>query len=186
LRSVPDGDVDTAAVDLFEAWGIGKKGKNNGVLILCAVEDRRIRIEVGYGLEGILPDAKAGRIIDQLMLPHFRAGDLPTGLASGTLAVATVIAEDAGVKLSGSPSTQRSGPVREKRSVGSPLLRLLFLVLIALLFIRNPRLLLLMMLMGGGRGFGGYHRGGFGGGLGGGFGGFGGGLSGGGGAGRGW
>ncbi|MDP2912257.1 MAG: TPM domain-containing protein, partial [Candidatus Omnitrophota bacterium] len=64
-------DMETYAVKLFEKWGIGKKGKDNGVLILVAVKDRQMRIEVGYGLEGAIPDALAKNIIEKSMLPFF-------------------------------------------------------------------------------------------------------------------
>jgi uncharacterized protein len=178
VDSVPDGDIERAAVDLVERWGIGKRGKDNGVLILCAVKDRRVRIEVGYELEGILPDGRTGQIIDEHMLPRFRAGDMSAGLQDGTLAVARVIAADAGVTL-GEHASPRS--THRPPSTASTLVLLLFLVVMAILFIRNPRLFLLAMSMPGGRGYG-YRRGRFGGD----FGGFGGGLSGGGGATRGW
>lgn len=182
VDSVPDGDVERAAVDLVERWGIGKRAQDNGVLILCAVNQRRVRIEVGYGLEGILPDGKTGRIIDEHMLPRFRAGDMSAGLHHGTLAVARAIAANAGVTLGEQPlSTPGERPTRRRPTVGSSLVLLLMLVMMAILFLRNPRLFLLVMSMQGGRGHG-YHRGRFGGG----FGGFGGGLSGGGGATRGW
>lgn len=102
VQSVPDGDIERAAVDLFAQWGIGKKGKDNGLLILCAVRDRQVRIEVGYGLEPILPDAKAGRIIRERMLPHFRAGRLSAGLLSAGLAAAAEVARSYGAALTDS------------------------------------------------------------------------------------
>jgi uncharacterized protein len=186
MRSVPDGDVETAAVELFEKWGIGKKDKDNGALILCAVDDRRIRIEVGYGLEGVLPDAKVGRIVDQQILPRFRAGDFAGGIEAGAVTISGVIAADAGVTLNVATPLPARGPARRQRPRSS-LPALILLVIMALLFIRNPRLFLLWMAMGGGRHHGGFGGGGFGGGGLGGFGGgFGGGLSGGGGVTRGW
>src|SRR5687768_7244828 len=63
VRSLEGETVETYANRLFNQWGIGKKGKDNGVLILAAIEDRKIRIEVGYGLEGTLPDGRCGQII---------------------------------------------------------------------------------------------------------------------------
>jgi uncharacterized protein len=85
---VPDGDIDRAAVEWFAAWGVGRRGRDDGVLILCAVGDRRVRIEVGYGLEPVLPDAVAGRIIRERMAPAFREGRYGEGLAAGARAVA--------------------------------------------------------------------------------------------------
>jgi uncharacterized protein len=67
-----NGDVDGAAADLFKAWGIGQKGKDNGVLILAAIKDRRARIEVGYGLEGVITDGQAGDILRQQVYPLFK------------------------------------------------------------------------------------------------------------------
>jgi len=64
--------VEEYAVNLFKKWGIGKKGKDNGLLLLIAMKDRKMRIEVGYGLEGVLTDLKAGRIIDNNLKPHFK------------------------------------------------------------------------------------------------------------------
>lgn len=196
VRRVPDGNVETTAVDLFKRWGIGKEAKDNGALILCVVEDRRVRIEVGYGLEGILPDAKSGRIIDTHMLPAFRRGDLSTGLAEGARAVASIIAEDAGVTLSGVVPASRGQPGWQP-GLGFLVVFFLIMIIATIVIVRNPELYWGYQTMGGGRGYrrGGYHRGGLGGwpgGFGGtsggfgGFGGFGGGLSGGGGASRGW
>jgi uncharacterized protein len=183
VESVPDGDVDRAAVELFEAWGVGKKDRDNGVLILCAVRDRRIRIEVGYGLEAVLPDARTGRIIDTQILPAFRRGDLSAGLVAGALAVADVIA---GTADAVDPSAVRIPPV----AVLLIAVLILVILLVLLSRIRDHRP---WVYPGGGGdpgygGYGGFPPGGFGGSLGrdGGFGGFGGGLSGGGGASRGW
>ena len=184
VDTVPDGDVERAAVELFESWGIGKKHHDNGVLILCAVRDRRVRIEVGYGLEAILPDARTGRIIDTQMLPAFRRGDLATGLVQGALAVADTIAGNPDAVVA-----DRSAPAGQGPSLVALLVALLVLTVLLILLSRNPDLFP-GLYTGGGRGvgYGDFPPGGFGGSLGrdGGFGGFGGGLSGGGGASRGW
>lgn len=76
------------AVDLFEAWGIGKAGQDNGLLILLALEERQIQVEVGYGLEPILPDGMVGRILDDHVVPHLRAGRWGQGLLAGVEAYA--------------------------------------------------------------------------------------------------
>lgn len=184
LPSVEGGDVDRAAEELFRQWGVGKRGNDNGVLILCAVRDRRVRIEVGYGLEGALPDALCGRIIRDRIVPHVKVGDYSAGLIEGTLAVASLIAKSAGVELGDAPQalTLPSGSPGWF-SIGGVLL---FFVVIALL-------MLVMRKRGvpwGGAGWdgsvgtsdGGWSGGGFGGGSGG----FGGGSSGGGGASGSW
>jgi uncharacterized protein len=95
LRTLDGGEVDDFAVRLFEKWGIGKKGKDNGVLILAAIDDRHARIEVGYGLEAVLPDAAAGRILDEAAIPLFREGLHGEGLSRAAQAVAARIGGDA-------------------------------------------------------------------------------------------
>jgi uncharacterized protein len=72
---------------LGRAWGIGEKGKNTGAILLVAPKQREVRIEVGYGLEGELTDARARQIIEQTILPHFRAGNFDAGVTTGTLAI---------------------------------------------------------------------------------------------------
>lgn len=72
---------------IFQSWQIGQKNKNNGVLLLVFTQDRRMRIEVGYGLEGALPDALAKRIIEEQIAPHFRQGDYNGGLSAGVNAI---------------------------------------------------------------------------------------------------
>lgn len=173
---------------LYESWGIGTKGEDKGVLILLALKERRVRIETGYGSEGILPDAKVGAILDQYVVPLLRLDRYGEGLLNGMVAVSQVVAQDAGVKLDldryrtptvAQPSAKRGFPL-------FPLLFILFIIF-GLLGRRMgffPFFFFPWIFMGGGRGMGG----GFGGsgGFSGGFGGFGGGMSGGGGAGRGF
>ncbi len=198
VATVPslDGEsIEQAAVQLFEKWGIGKKGEDKGVLILVAPKERRVRIEVGYGLEGVLTDATSGAIRDQFLLPNFKKGDYGKGVYTGAAAVASLLAQSQGVALTGVPEVKVK---TRSRSVG---IGGLFVVLIAFwlvmrLFTRRggrggrggsgvlPAILLGSM-MGSSMG-GGMHRGGGFGGFGGGFGGFGGGMSGGGGASGGW
>ncbi|MDQ7793643.1 MAG: TPM domain-containing protein [bacterium] len=85
---------------LFEYWGIGRRGEDNGVLILLAMDDRALAIEVGYGLEGALTDARSGQIRD-LMLPLFTEGRFAEGLRIGMQAVAAVVGDEYGVSLEG-------------------------------------------------------------------------------------
>jgi uncharacterized protein len=173
LENVP---VETYANELFEEWGVGKKGENNGVLILLSASDRKIQVEVGYGLEPILPDGKVGGILDQYAIPFLSRNDFGNGLFACTAAIAQTIAQDAGVTLSGQVPAAQQRPVQTQRVRGLGIVPII-------IFIRILPWLLFFMMMGGGRGGGGGSFGG-GGGFGGGFGGFGGGASGGGGAGR--
>ncbi len=176
---------------LEEKWKVGRKGSDRGVLILLAIDDHQYWIEVGYGLEGILPDGKVGDI-GRLMVPALKAGDYNGAVATGLTQVAQVIATDAGATLTDADPDpdQEMVPARRHHPI-SPLglLIRIVLVLAVLGFLGSRGLfgLFLGMLMGGGFGGGGYGGGGgFGGGDGGGFGGFGGGESGGGGAGGSW
>lgn len=91
LPSLDGRDVDEYANTLFNAWGIGKQGRDNGVLVLVSVQDRRMRIEVGYGLEGILPDGLAGAVMRETFLPRFRSGDYPTGILEGMARVSDIV-----------------------------------------------------------------------------------------------
>jgi uncharacterized protein len=179
-------DIEGYAVDLFENWGLGQRGKDNGILILAAMAQREIRIEVGYGLEGILPDGLVGEIIRQQITPAFKTGDYGRGLLAGTVAVVNIIAKDAGVQLEGLRGiNHKQYPASTPRKRLGGFLSLILFFLLFLLFLRYPRLFALLLLsniLGGGR-RGGYWSGG---GFSGGFGGFGGGLSGGGGASGSW
>ena len=186
VETVGDNDPRDYANRLYRAWGIGKKGEDKGVLIFLAVKERRVRIETGYGVEGILPDGLTGEILDRYAIPGFRDGGYGKGLADTMAAVSAVVAKAAGVTLTGAQPPPRR-QVRNAKGLGIVQIVLLLLAAGFLLGTRQgramlPWLLLLLMSGGGGR-RGGDGFGGFGGG---GFGGFGGGSSGGGGADRGF
>ncbi len=172
------------AMRVAEQWKPGAKGKDNGVVLLVAVQDRELFIATGYGIEGALPDGLVGQIRDQVIVPRFRAGDMPGGIRAGAEALAEQIAREYGVTLSGAriaPLQQRPRP----QQVG--IVPLLILVVVIIFLIRSGMWPLLFLPHGRSRGTfgGGFGGGGFGGG-GGGFGGFGGGGFGGGGAGGRW
>jgi len=184
-------DENTYAVELVKEWGIGSKEKNDGLLILAAVKERRLRIEVGYGLEPIIPDGMVGRIRDDYIVPPLRKNDYNTGITQGALAIASIIAKENGVKLTGAvPVTQAPRSRRSSRRGFGSIFPIIVIIIILLLGGgRGGRGLLFGLLLGSmlGGGRRGYYSGssGFGGGFGGGgggFGGFGGGFSGGGGA----
>lgn len=194
LPTVGDNDPRDYANRLYRAWGIGRKGEDKGVLIFLALKERRIRIETGYGVEGILPDGLVGEILDRDVTPYLRKGDYGRGLLNAMVSVSQVVAKDAKASLSERPGTTgERGPAasRKKRGVSwtSNVTSLLVFILIAVLLLGTKRgrdilpLILFLFLTGGGRGGG--SGGGFDG-FGGGFGGFGGGMSGGGGADRGF
>ena len=182
VTSIGDNAPDDYANRLYQAWGIGAKGKDRGVLVFLALQERKVRIETGYGVEGILPDGLTGEILDKQVLPDLKAGQYGQGLTKGVVALAAVIARDARVTLTGVPSLSAPRETAPRRGINLFTVILIIIALVLLIGTRQGRELLpylIMMLMsGGGRGGG---SGGFGGG---GFGGFGGGFSGGGGSSR--
>ncbi|WP_425060837.1 hypothetical protein SCACP_15910 [Sporomusa carbonis] len=94
VKSTEGVPIEDFALEVFRRWGIGDKQLNNGVLMLVAVNDRQSRIEVGYGLEGALNDAKTGAIQDNYMVPYFAAGDYSKGIWSGYQALVNVTAKE--------------------------------------------------------------------------------------------
>jgi uncharacterized protein len=82
-----DSSLEDYTQRMFENWKVGRKGKNNGAVLFVFVEDRRIRIQTGYGLEGALPDALAKQIIESELVPRFRAGNYEAGIVAGTQAI---------------------------------------------------------------------------------------------------
>jgi uncharacterized protein len=198
----PYGDIREYAVKMFEngGRGIGQKGKDNGLLVLLAVKERRVWIEVGYDLEQFITDGYAGETSRDVMVPHFRQGQYGEGLQAGVSRLVQRIATGRGVTLSGLPAAPEPRTPAVMPSLGcSPLLWIAILLVIWYISSRPPRRGRRRRTWGAGPwsgwnsgvgGFGGgrFGGGGFGGGGfgGGGFGGFGGGRSGGGGGGAGW
>jgi uncharacterized protein len=197
----PYGSIEEYATRLFEREGIGQKNKDNGLLIVLALNEHRVRIEVGYGLEQYVTDGFSGETIREVMLPEFRANRYGQGLLAGSTRVIQRIADGRGVTLPNVPRVQQAD-----RTTGGGLptgLITFIVILIVFAILRNmfggggPRGGIRRGRWGGpwsgwsgglggfGGGFGGGGFGGFGGG-GGGFGGLGGGRSGGGGATGGW
>jgi uncharacterized protein len=87
IASLDGLSIEETAVKLFELWGVGKKSTDNGLLFLWSTGDRRVRVEVGYGLEGVLPDGKTGAILDTYVIPKFKSGDFDAGVLAGVGAV---------------------------------------------------------------------------------------------------
>jgi uncharacterized protein len=202
VDTLDDEPVEDVAVRLFKEWGIGKKGKDEGLLLLLAIKDHKNRIELGYGLEPIISDGTAGGILRGIR-PILRQGNYGGALLAATQQLGQRIADAKGVTIEGAP------PRRERSrdsDGGGGAIGIIFAVVLLMLFLRGISGrggrgggggtglltgLLLGQMLGGRRnsGWGGgssWGGGGFGGGGGGGFGGFGGGGSGGGGASGGW
>jgi uncharacterized protein len=190
---MPAPTVEEFAVKLEEKWKVGAKGTDRGLLMIFVMNPAPAhgRIEVGYGLEGILPDGKVGDI-GRDMKPVLLAGDLNQGISLGVREISQVIATDAGVTLAGLDGSDAPVRVRydtQPQMQVNPVAALIFAVIVLVVIgvlIRTGHIgllfFLLYSLMGGGRGGGGFGGGDNEGGGGGGFGGFGGGGSGGGGA----
>jgi uncharacterized protein len=163
-----------------DKWKLGQKGKDNGVLLVVVPNDRKYRIEVGYGLEGVLPDSLVGGIGRQSLVPYFKQGNYSAGIYAAVLAIANTIATNAGVEVSTMPVA-----VKKEKSTGTFGQIFLALIFLAILIglMKNPRFFLAYMLissMGSRRNHWGRSTGGFGGGGFGSFGGGGGGFGGGG------
>lgn len=179
-------DAADYANQLEDHWKMGNKGDNKYAMVLLAVADHKYRIEIGYGLEGILPDGKTGDI-GRSIVPDLRAGDYDGAVTSAVGQIAQVIAADANITLTGNAHVTTPQPV-EQDSGGSAIGKLILLIIVLVFF---GGFSLLRILFGWGLFFGGWGRGGwrggpfigggsgfgsggFGGGGGGGFGGFGG------------
>ncbi len=192
VSSLGDYDVSDYAIKLFNKWGIGQAGKNNGVLLLASRDDRKIWIVTGKGLEGVLTDQKTGMIYRNEMVPHFKEGDYYTGFSKAADAIIAV-----------TKGEYKGEAKHGKKDKGGSVGLIIFIIVIIIIAISrgggNNRggkymsrggagdiitgMILGNLLGGGGRGGGGGSSWG---GGGGGFGGFGGGSSGGGGAGGSW
>ena len=170
LLTIPslEGDfVEDFAIRVAEAWKLGAKARDDGVLVLISVQDRKMRIEVGYGLEGDLPDALSGRIIREVLIPAFRNGDFAQGI---TRALGAIMAATGG---EGEALAQPRRSVSRSRG-GGGLVPYLLVALVLFLFLgggggrRGRRFGGGPMIFGAGLGGGGFRGGGFGGGGGGG------------------
>jgi uncharacterized protein len=199
VRSLEGEDVDEYANDLFQQFGVGGKKNDRGVLLLVAPLDHKYRTEVGYGLESVINDARAGDA-GRAMVPFFRQGNYSSGIETGAWQLANYIAADKGVTLTATPPAQLAQP-RDDNSSSFPIWPIFVLIFFVFHILRaifrsatgrgrrpggggwwiGP---MIGGMLGGG-GFGG-SSGGWSSGGGGGFGGFGGGSSGGGGASGSW
>lgn len=190
VKSLQGESIEAASITIaHDKWKLGQKGKDNGALLLISLQDKQYRIEVGYGLEGPLPDSFVGSAGRDYLVPYFKKGDTSNGIYATVAVIARKIAEDAGVKLTGLPKLSTFSRTKKTGGPFRTVISLLFLLILIIVFIKNPRALLLFFLfsgMGGRNSWGGGSRGGFGSGGFGSFGGGGGGGFGGGGASGGW
>jgi|YelNatPaOPRAMG01_1025707.scaffolds.fasta_scaffold01254_2 uncharacterized protein len=181
VKDTADMGIDEYANRLFHHWGVGVKGLDNGVMLIASMKEKRVRIEVGYGLEPGLTDEQCGVILRHYVIPAFKEGRFSQGILNGTVAIINTLSES--IKrgdISAHPSVAASVKNKGTGTFNMILGIILFIVFIYFA-IRHP--FLTLFFLGGGFGGGGSFGGG---GFGGGFGGFGGGSSGGGGASGGW
>jgi uncharacterized protein len=196
VNTLGDRPIEETSLAILRGWGIGNKKTNNGILILAAIEDRKIRIEVGYGLEGAIPDITANQIIRNDIAPNFRSGDYYAGLNS---AAESVIKAAQGEYKA--PKDYRKG---KSKNIGGSFIGIAVIIILIIVFASRGggggggymsrrgfsgsslAPFIIGSLLGGGGRSGGGGGGGWSGGGGGGFGGFGGGSGGGGGASGSW
>ncbi len=186
LDSLQGHSIEDYGYQLGRYWGIGQKGKNNGAILIVAPHERKVRIEVGYGLEGQLTDASSRVIIEEKILPQFRSGDFNAGVLDGTAAILRALGDDAAANMHPeSEPVAQPAPQYDLEPFAAGLgLWVLFAMLMLFVLLRARRR---PYLMRHGSGYSGWGGGSFGGGSsdGGGFSG-GGGSFGGGGASGGW
>lgn len=158
-----DAPIEDWAVRAFQRWKVGRKGLDDGVALFIMSADRRLRIEVGYGLEGQVPDAIASRIINDVIVPRIQAGDRDAAVIAGTDALMRVIGGE-------SLPPQQSAPASRSLALGQTILYTIIGIILLFLFMTNPTLavyILASILSGGNRrgtrggGMGGWGGGGF-------------------------
>lgn len=147
------------ATKAFEAWGVGRKGEEDGLALFVFAQDRKVRFEVGYGLEGTLPDVLASRIIREQMLPRLAAGDRDGAVTAGVEAAIAVVSGEAsataGAPARGAPPTPAGQRPVRRLTTGQMVIGAVIGLLFLLLLITNPRLalwLLVNILSSSGRG----------------------------------
>jgi uncharacterized protein len=150
VNSLDGQEIEPYANALFRAWQLGEKTKNNGVLLLVAPKERRVRVEVGYGLEGTLTDALTKVIITNAITPRFKTGDFGGGIARGVDDIITVLSTDA------SEWQKRPSLRLDKQEKSDPFIWLIFAAIFALivLLVVSPgfRLFFFTMLLSGSSG----------------------------------
>lgn len=127
VKSLEGENLEDYSMRVADTWKIGQKGEDNGVVLLVAMQEKKLRIEVGYGLEGSLTDAKSGYIIRNYILPYFKKGDFYSGVAAGVQAVTGVLSNELNIteeQIAQSRQEEKSG------KTGIPFGLLIFLFMI--------------------------------------------------------
>jgi uncharacterized protein len=154
--TIGDAALEDWAVRTFQAWGVGRKGLDDGLVMFVLAKDRKIDIEVGYGLEDRVPDAIASRVIREVMTPRLQAGDPDAAITAGADAILAAV--------EGKPFTpgEKAAPAPERRGGREPIVLVLLGIVFLVIFLTNPSfaLSLLWIIASGGRGGGGFGGGG--------------------------
>lgn len=171
LKDLKGFSLEQASIDIVDQWQLGGKETDKGVLLLIAQKERKIRIEVGQGLEGSLTDAHSKRIISEVMVPLFQAGEAESGILLGVLNIVEKTNPEFPIReILGGKSFRPRQSIKKEESLFSRIFQALCFLFLIVLFIRNPMLFLLLLSgsrRGGGFGGGGYGGGGWSGGGGG-------------------
>jgi uncharacterized protein len=150
IKSLEGESIEDLSITVaHDKWKLGQKGKDNGVLLLVSLSDRKYRIEVGYGLEGVIPDSMAGSIGRSYLVPFFKKGEYSNGIYAASLALANEIANDSGVKITGMPQLKRTLHRTGKDqsiSLFGKIVSFIFFLILIIFFIRNPKLFLMLLL----------------------------------------
>jgi uncharacterized protein len=152
--------IEEFADKAFQSWAVGRKGLDDGVALFIMTEDQKVRLEVGYGLEGVIPDIIAGRIINDVLIPKIRAGDADGAVSDSVAAIVKAISGEA---VSAGQEPREPAVRTTGKSIGQIVLIVIVIIALLILFITNPSLavwLLISFMSGGGgggrgRGFGG-------------------------------
>ena len=128
--------LEEYSTELFRKFGIGSKEKNNGVLLLLALEERQFRVEVGYGLEGALPDGKTGRIQDEYIIPYLKDNNWNDGIKNGFNAILQVICKEYNVEITNS---EQAVSVENEATMIETILPIIIMVIIIIIFSRFRR-----------------------------------------------
>ncbi len=162
LASLQGDEIEDYGYQLGRAWGIGEKGKNNGALLIVAPAEHKVRIEVGYGLEPVLTDALTSVILQQAVLPKFRAGDVQGGVVDGTDAIIEQLGLDPAQAQARAQAAAQQQPAHAPG--GFPVIFILIAVFVVFSIFARGGLGFLPFLFLGGGGGGGFRDGGGGGG----------------------
>ena len=156
VKNLEGQSLEEYATELFREYGIGDKEKNNGVLLLCAYEERQFRIEVGYGLEGTLTDGKTGRIQDEYIIPYLKENNFNNGIRNGFNAVLKEVENEYGITIEGAEEGNVVGTTNARTNVASNvaphIIMMVIFILVVIFFSRRG-----IFFIGG---FGGGHFGG--------------------------